>query len=103
MEEAARNHVRILVQEVVTAVNLAQTSLDTTSYMAFIPARTRDKCEIELKNGIIKATFIDGASKQIIFSHYLITKTPVVPEQEKVNCKKELISIEKKNGIVGVG
>ena len=95
--EAARNSEKIVAQEIVTAINLAQSSTEKTSYEAFIPARSRDKCELLVKNGIVKITFEEDGKRNIVFAHYVVTRDNVVMNTTKgyIECKKERIEIEK--------
>lgn len=97
VEEAARGNERLIVQELVTAINLAQSAPAETTYSAFIPARSRDECTIELKGGVLKATFADDGRKNVVFASYLVTDNEVVirPPDGPINCKKERITITK--------
>ncbi|MBI4170129.1 MAG: hypothetical protein HY514_00400 [Candidatus Aenigmarchaeota archaeon] len=105
VEEAARNNEKLIVQELVTAINLAQSSYGKTEYKSFVPARGRDKCTIELKDGIVKVIFIDSTTKNTVFAHYLLTKTPVeiADKKTEVDCRTGFIKIEKRGGQVIVG
>jgi hypothetical protein len=101
VEEVARNNEKVVMQELVTAINLAEASYDLTDYKTLIPARGRDKCTIEIKNGIIRAEFLDGGKKNVILTHYIVTPVKVYTELGSVDCKAGALLVERqKNGVV---
>ncbi len=102
VEEAARNTEQIVVQELVSAINLAQASHSTTDYTSFVAVRGKEKCTLEAHDGIVKATFEDNAKKRVVFGHYLVTESVVrvdTPDGQ-IDCRAGSIAVKKSGQLV---
>ena len=96
VDEVARNNEKVVMQELATAINLAQTSQDETSYKLLVPSGgNRDTCKIDVRNGIIKLSFSDNGVEESIFANYVVTPIAVRTEQESENCRTGALLVER--------
>ncbi len=101
VDEAARNNEGIIFQNIISGINIVQTSPDTTSYIIQIPG-SRQKCQLEARNGLAKLTLIDGGRKSVLFSSYIASSVPVSTDTQPIDCLDGEIVITKINGAVRI-
>lgn len=106
IEEAARNNEKIILQEIASGINYAQISPKGTEYKVPIFVKGKDRCSLDIRNGIVRLEFVESGKKSILFSSYIVTPVFVKfsPQNtgQPYDCTTGSITIRKLDNVVDI-